>query len=102
MALRSRLWHFMLFSLPHQHRAAVYVEYFSGDKASLWCAQEKDRRGDFFGRAYTTQRDARANLRAGIRIVERVGGHVGVDPSGSHAVGADAVAREFARKRFRH
>src|SRR5271156_1400295 len=83
-----------------EHRAAVNVDYFSGDKGCQVRGGEENWAGDFLGGADTLQWNWNESaFQSGLGAQHR-GGHVGVNPAGRDAIHNDIVRAELGGQSF--
>ena len=79
--------------LSRQHSSSVHVEDFASDETRVLRTQKQHRAGNLFGLTDAAEGNRAQNLRAALRILERIGAHVGVDPSRSRNGKLRLVAR---------
>ncbi len=89
-------------SSPDQHRSSIHIEDFSGNESGVRGAEEQNRRGELFGRAYAAERNLGENDVASFGITQSGRGHVSGDPSRGYGIYVNAIDGEFGGKSLDH
>src|SRR4051812_16832708 len=99
MQERSEL---LLLHLPYQHRAAIYIENFTGNKTGVRCTQKQDGSGNLLRLARATERNGGINPLADRCVMQCRRGHIRFHPARSDTVHIDSIARKLRRKPLHH